>query len=164
MRTNRSMARGHEAARVVAGFSLVELMIATFILTLGLLEAAQMIYVAMCSASLARSKGAVAVVANDKLEFLADLYSGNRGAPELTLGGHGPDLVAIVNPANGTILNRFQVTWQVSAVADPRPGKNLAARQVTVTVGPIDAANKPNYKAYLNKSAIVAGIFSPRCK
>ncbi len=137
-------------------------MIATFILTLGLLEAAQMIYAAMCSASLARTKGAIAVVANDKLECLADLFAGNPSAPDLALGMHGPDLVSVVNPASGMLLNRFQVTWQVSTVPDPRPGKNLSARQVAVLVRPIDAANQTNDKAYLNKSTIVAGIFSPR--
>ncbi len=143
-----------------AGFSLVELLIAIFILNFGLLAAAQMIYVAMCSTSLARSKVAIAVVANHKLESLADLYAGNPGAPELTLGPHGPDLVSIMNPATGTALNRFRVTWQVNTVADPRPGKDLAARQVVVTVRPVDAFNNTNDKAYLNKAAVVAGIFA----
>jgi hypothetical protein len=162
VRTRRSWVEEHESGNAAAGFSLVELMIATFILTVGLLEAAQIIYAAMCSASLARSKGAIAVVANDKLEFLADLYAANPGAPDLAVGVHGPDLVSIVNPASGTILNRFQVIWQVSGVADPRPGKSPTARQIVVTVQPIDAANQTNDKAYLNKSAIVAGVFSPR--
>ena len=165
MRTNRSLrslVKGPEPGSAAAGFSLVELIIATFILTFGLLEAAQIIYAAMSSASLARSKSAIAVVANDKLEYLADLYAGNPNAPDLALGMHGPDLISITNPASGTVLNRFQVTWQVGRVADPRPGRALAARQVAVSVRPIDAANQANDKAYLNKSAIVAGVFSPR--
>jgi Tfp pilus assembly protein PilV len=154
--------QGSRTDQVVNGFSLAELLIATLILTFGLLAAAQFIYSAVCSASLARSKGSIAVVAQDKLEFLADLYARNPGAAELTNGNHGPDLVPVVNPLTGAVLNRFSVTWQVSMVADPRPGKSLVARQVVVIVKPINAANGANYRAYLNKAAIVAGIFSPR--
>ncbi len=161
-RPNRLGIGDRETKPAAAGFSMVEVMIATFILTFGLLEAAQIIYAAMCSSSLSRSKSAIAVVANDKLESLADLYDQNSGAPDLVPGAHGPDLVSIANPASNTILNRFQVTWQVSEVADPRPGKVLKARQVVVTVRPVGAANQPNDKPYLNKSAIVAGVFSSR--
>ncbi len=67
-----------------------------------------------------------------------------------------------MNPLTGAVLNRFSVAWQVSVVPDPRPGKSLIARQVVVTVMPINAANEANYKPYLNKAAVVAGIFSPR--
>ena len=147
---------------VANGFSLVEMLIATLILASGLLASAQIIYSAMCSASLARSKGCIAIVAQDKLEFLADLYARDPGAAELTNGDHGPDFVPVVNPLTGGVLNRFSVTWQVSTVVDPRPGKILAARQVVVTVRPVNADDEPNYKAYLNKAAVVAGMFSRR--
>jgi len=144
------------------GFSLVELLIATLILSFGVLGAAQIIYSAVCSASLARSKGSIAMVAQGKLEFLSDLYARDPAAAELTTGYHGPDLVPVVNPFTGAILNRFSVTWQVGAVADPRPGKNLIARQVVVTIMPIDAAGGANYRAYLNKAVVVSRILSPR--
>ncbi len=146
----------------MAGFSLVELLIATLILTFGLLAAAQIIYSALCSASLARSKGNIAVVAHAKLEFLADLYARNPGAPELSDGDHGPDLVPVLNPATGAVLNRFSVTWQARTVGDPRPGKTLQARQIVVVVSPVDTAGGANHKAFLNKTTVVAGIFSPR--
>lgn len=67
--------QGGRTHRAVNGFSLVELLIATLILTSGLLAAAQVIYSAVCSVSLARAKGSIAIVAQDKLEFLADLYA-----------------------------------------------------------------------------------------
>jgi hypothetical protein len=70
--------------------------------------------------------------------------------------------VPVVNPLTGTVLNRFSVSWQVGAVADPRPGKSLVARQVVVTIQPINAAGGANYRAYLNKSIVVSRIMSPR--
>ncbi len=102
------------------------------------------------------------MVAQDKLEFLADLYARDCGAAELATGDHGPDLVEVVNPLTGAILNRFSVAWQVGAVADPRPGKSLVARQVVVAVKPVDAAGETNHKAFLNKAVVVARILSPR--
>jgi type II secretory pathway pseudopilin PulG len=144
------------------GFSLVELLVTTFILTFGLLAAAQIVYAAINSASLARAKGNITIVAQDKLEFLADLYARNPGAAELADGEHGPDLVQIINPITNTVMDRFRINWQVSAVSDPRPIKILAAKQVVVVVMPINAANQDNYKAFHNKAAVVAGIFSQR--
>jgi Tfp pilus assembly protein PilV len=144
------------------GFSLVELLVSTFILTFGLLTAAQIVYAAINSASLARAKGNTAIVAHDKLEFLADLYACSPGAMELADGTHGPELVQIINPLTNTALDRLRITWQSSAVSDPRPGKVLAAKRVVVAVMPIDASGRDNHKALQNKAVIVAEIFSRR--
>jgi prepilin-type N-terminal cleavage/methylation domain-containing protein len=159
--------RGNKGSRSVAhcaeeGFSLIEMLVATFILAFGLLAAGQMIYVAMNSSALARAKGNITVVAQDKLEFLADLYARNPNAADLTAGDHGPDYVQIVNPLNNATLNRFQVTWNITGVSDPRAGKSLQASQVKVTVRPVTASDGGNYKAYSNKAAVVVGILSPR--
>lgn len=162
MRRRMACARGIWPAVGMSGFSLVEMLIAIVILTFGLLAAAQIIYSAVCSASLARCKGNIAVLAHAKLESLSDLYARDPGAVELTEGSHGPEFVPVVNPLTGVVLNRFSVTWQVNPVADPRPGRRLTARQIVVLVRPVDAANNANYKAYLNKAALVAGMFSPR--
>jgi prepilin-type N-terminal cleavage/methylation domain-containing protein len=144
------------------GFSLVELLVATFILTFGLLAAAQIVYAAINSVSLARAKGNITIVAQEKLAFLADLYSRNPRAEELADGEHGPDLVQVVNPLTSKVMDRFRVTWQASALSDPRPGKILVAKQVVVVVRPIDAVNRDNYKAFHNKAVVVAGVFSQR--
>jgi prepilin-type N-terminal cleavage/methylation domain-containing protein len=157
-----SNGEGSSPASRAAGFSLIEMMVAMFILTFGLLAAGQMIFVAMGSASLARAKGNLTVVAQDKLEFLADLYARNPDAADFAPGDHGPDYVQIVNPLDNTTLDRFEVTWKISAVVDPRPGKILQASQVRITVRPVSAGGGSNYKAYSNKAAVVVGILSPR--
>jgi hypothetical protein len=132
------------------------------ILTFGLLAAGQMIFVAMASASLARSQGSAAVVAQSKLAFLADLYSRDPNVQDLSIGSHGPERVEVVNPAAHNVLNRFSVAWMVSAVHDPRPGRVLNARLVLVTVTPIDAAGGAHFRASLNKTVTIPAIFSPR--
>src|SRR5512139_1532289 len=78
-----------------AGFTLIEMLIALVILTFGLLSAGQLMYVAMGSASLARSKGTAATVASDRLEFLADVYRRNRLDASLADGNHGPEVVQV---------------------------------------------------------------------
>jgi prepilin-type N-terminal cleavage/methylation domain-containing protein len=153
------VAAGHSAA----GFTLVEMMIAMVVMTFGLLAAGQMMYSALASASLARSKGSAAIVAQDKLEFLADLYRQNSLDAALTDGDHGPEQVQIQNPSNSQTLNRFNVSWTVIAVPDPRAGVVLKAKKVTVTVTPIrtDSATA-NLRNGLNKVVNVTAIFSSR--
>lgn len=132
------------------------------ILTFGLLAAGQLMYVAMSSASLTRSKGNATVVAQHRLEYLADLFRQNPAAADLTTGDHGPQQVQLINPLDGTTLNRYDVSWSVSIVPDPRPGKVLSAKLVTVTVTPISSAGSVNKKAALNKVVSIAEILSAR--
>jgi prepilin-type N-terminal cleavage/methylation domain-containing protein len=148
--------------RAADGFTLVEMMIATFIMTFGLLAVGQMIYVAVGSASLARSQGNAVVVAQDKLESLADTYRQNPKTPELSIGSHGPVLVQVVNPAENYTLNNFRVDWVVSNVPDPRAGVTLLARQVLVTVTPIGSNTNARLMPFLNKVVNITCIFSPR--
>ncbi len=154
---------GCRAPLADGGFTLVEMLIALCVLTIGLLAAAQMIYVAASSASLARSKGNAAVAAQSKIEQLSALYSQNQTDANLTIGDHGPEQVQMLNPSTNTVLNRFNVSWTVSAVADPRPGRaTLEALQVVVTATPIRADNSTNRMALLNKVVTVSAIFSKR--
>jgi prepilin-type N-terminal cleavage/methylation domain-containing protein len=112
-----------------AGFTLMETLVALVILTFGLLAAGQMMFVAMGSNSLSRSKGSAVTVAQDRLEFLADLYRQNPANADLTLGTHtflassgqtGPVPVEIKNPNDNTTVNRFSVVWSVCLVPDSR--------------------------------------------
>jgi prepilin-type N-terminal cleavage/methylation domain-containing protein len=144
-----------------AGFTLTEMLIALFIMTFGLLSAGQLMLIAMGSSSLARSKDSAAVAAQDRLEYLADLYRRDTAAAELTVGDHGPMSVNIQNPIDNSILNRFSVGWNVSVVPDAR-GKTLHARLVRVTVTPVDATGNVNSRSLLNKVVSVSSIFSPR--
>ena len=144
------------------GFTLIEMLIALLILSFGLLSAGQLMYVAMSSASLARSKSSAATVAQDKLEFLAGVYQRDPADTDLTLGDHGPQLTQVTNPDNGTVLNRFQINWNVSTVPDPRAGKVLTSRLVRVTVTPLNAAGTENRQIGLNKIVNMTSIFSRR--
>ena len=142
------------------GFTLIEMLISMLILTSGLLALGQMNFIAMGSSSLARSKSSAAVVGQNKLEFLADLFRQNVLHPDLSLGNHGPDQVEISN-ANGTAQNRFNIAWNISNVPDPRSGLRLNARIVRVTITPIGSGTAMNRKAYLNKAIDVSTVIAP---
>ncbi len=142
------------------GFTIIEMLIALLILSFGLLTAGQLIFVAMSSSSLARSKGNAALLAQDKLEFLADLYRRNPDATELSVGSHGAEQVQFLS-STGTILNRFSVSWNVSAIPDPRGGADLHAKLVRVTVVPVGVDGLDNRRVLLNKIVSVSSIISP---
>lgn len=148
------------AAESEEGLTLLEALIAILILSFGLLAAGQLMYVAMGSASLARSKTGASVAAQNKLEFLADLYRQNPSAADLGAGSHGPQQKQVINPVDGTVLNRHNISWTVGNVPDPRAGKVLPAKLVTVTAAPIDAGGNTNNKVFLNKVVSVTAIFS----
>ena len=146
------------------GFSLIEMMLALVILTFGLLTVGQLLYVVASSSSLARSKGTAAIAAQGVLESLASLYSENPSATDLALGAHGPRQTVVVNPMDGTVLNRYDVNWLVENVSDPRPGKRLHARRVQATVTPVQIDGAENIRRGLNKVLNIATIFSPKAR
>src|SRR5262249_42854323 len=134
-----------------SGFSVVETLIGLFVLNFGLLAAGQLMVVGTTGASLSRSKTSAAIVAQDKIESLADLYRQNPAAPDLAIGAHGPHIVTVNNTATGSILNRFSLSWNIDEVVTN--GKTLNARQVTVTVTPVrSAGNTAHNQTSLNKT------------
>ena len=146
------------------GFTLIEMMLALIILTFGLLTAGQLLYVAASSSSLARSKGTAAIAAQSLLESLASLYSQNPSAADLALGSHGPRQAVVVNPTDGTVLNRYDVNWIVENVSDPRPGKALNARHVRATVTPVQIGGAENIRAGFNKVLNIDTILSQKTR
>ena len=146
----------------VSGFSLIEMMIALAILTFGLLAVGPLLYIAVSSSSLARSKDTVSIAAQSKLEFLSDLYYRNPSAEALAPGSHGPQQTQVVNPVDDKILNRLALTWTVSNIPDPRPGKVLKAKWVRVTATPIQSGGESNIKPTLNKVLNITTILSPK--
>jgi prepilin-type N-terminal cleavage/methylation domain-containing protein len=142
------------------GFSLVEMLVAIVVLTLGLLSAGQLFYAAMASSSLARSKGNAACVAQSKLETLSDLYRRNPELPALSVGDHGPEHVTIINPIDNHELNEFSVTWNIGPLPDPPTGRDLKARQLVVTVTPTDDAARANTVPSQNKVVNLCCIVS----
>ena len=146
----------------VSGFSLIEMMIAMAILTFGLLAVGPLLYIVTSSASLARSKDTAAVAAQDTLEILSDLYARIPSAEEFLPGIHGPQQTQVINPADETVLNWFDLTWTVSNVPDPRPGKVLDAKRIRVTVTPIQSGGARNIKPAFNKVLQITTILSPK--
>jgi prepilin-type N-terminal cleavage/methylation domain-containing protein len=144
------------------GFSLIELMIAVAVLTFGLLAVGQLFYVAASSSSLSGSKGSAAIAAQNMLESLADLYSRNPSAEDLAFGNHGPRQIQVNNPIDGTILNRYAISWTVDRVQDPRPGKAVDAKLVSATITPIQTTGAENNRPPFNKTLSVATIFSTK--
>ena len=143
------------------GFSLIETMCALAILSLGLLAVGPLMCVALKSDSLARSKSTAAIAAQNKIESLADLYQRNPSSEDLMLGNHGPSQTQVVNPGDGTILNRYGINWAISEIPDPRPDKKLDARLIRITVAPITQKGEENTQPALNKTLNVSTIISP---
>jgi prepilin-type N-terminal cleavage/methylation domain-containing protein len=146
------------------GFSLIEILMATALATVGLLAAFQLLLVAAGSATLARAQGAAVLSAMNKLESLSDSYSRDPSNGNVLPGNHGPETVRVINPNGGGVLNCFQITWTVDGVADPRPGKALDARRVRITVTPASAGGTVNYHPPFNKILNVTTVFSPRMR
>jgi len=142
------------------GFSLIETMIGMFILTFGLLATGQLLFLAMSSSSLARSKGNATIVAQNQLESLADLYRQSPTSADLTVGNHGPNQVAVTS-YDGKTVNRFNVAWTVATVVTN--GKTLKALQVVVTATPIQSTGTTtNSRIGLNKVISLSSILSAR--
>ena len=148
----------------VQGFSIIELLVALFIMTFGLLSVGQLLYVVASTGSLARSKGNAAVTAQHTLESLAALYRHNPSSEEFSPGDHGPRQIHFTNPETGTAINRYAVSWTASPVHDPRPGKKVKAILLRVTVTPIQSDGAENNKPTLNKTISVTTIVSPRMR
>jgi prepilin-type N-terminal cleavage/methylation domain-containing protein len=138
------------------GFSLIEMMIALLLLTLGLLAAGQLIYSTVSTGSLARSKMTAAIAAQDEIERLSALYARNPLANDLTIGDHGPLRSDFSNPLEGTALNRYSILWNISEVPDPRPGKTINAKIARITIIPQSGQTR------FNKIINVTTVLSPK--
>jgi prepilin-type N-terminal cleavage/methylation domain-containing protein len=143
------------------GFTLIEMLIAIVILTFGLLTTGQLMYSTLSAASLSRSTQSAALIAQSKLESLSFTFAERANAPALKEGEHGPEEVEIMNHTENIALNRFQIRWKSSDLIDPRTGRKLKAKRVTVTVTPIGNTGRPNLRPSQNKTVSIAAVFSP---
>lgn len=138
------------------GFSLIEVIIAILILTVGLLSLAQMMLVATNSNALSGRMTASAALAKEQLELLkaapfymnpADISSGSIN-PMLQVGGNidvdqavgGQDFFQYYDPdgqplvPNGPDGASFVVRWQVEEVVPPLGNGTLPLSMVRITV------------------------------
>lgn len=146
------------------GFGLIELMMALLILTFGLLAAGQLLYTTAGMGSLARSQSTAAVAAQTTLEHLSNLYQNNPSAEELAPGPHGPMHTQVINPADGSVLHRYAVTWIAGDIPDPRPGKALKGRTLRVEVRPMQSEARESARSMFHKRLTVATLFSTRMR
>ncbi len=133
---------------------------ALLMMTFGLLAVGQLIYLSAGSGALARSEEIAVITAQDKLEFLSDLYRRDPDSAELSAGLHGPEQAESLNPITGNLMNRFEVTWDIRNVPDTRAGRNLRAKLVFVTVTPVTVRGVANTKPSLNKALKVSHVLS----
>jgi prepilin-type N-terminal cleavage/methylation domain-containing protein len=144
-----------------SGFSLLEVLIALFVLVFGLAAGAELIRLSASSGAFAGSQGNAVIVGESKMAALMRLYFQNPQGTDLSEGNHGPEEVEVVNPGTKGILNRFQVLWTVARISDPRPGKVLDAVDLRVTVVPVDIAGNRHLVAGMNTIVSLFGVFSP---
>ena len=143
------------------GFSLIEVLVAVFILTLGLLSAAQLLTMALGLDALARSKNTAMLAAQNELERLADLYRRNPAAEELTIGTHqAEELTEIRNPLNQTVLNRYKITWLVSGIPDPRQGVDPQGRIISIRATPMLTESMENTGSLKNKTITLNAVIA----
>jgi len=142
------------------GFSLIESMIAIFVLTFGLLATGQILYTAAGLGHLARSKSAAAIAAQNTLEFLSDLYRRNPGAEELTQGSHGPVLNQVINPVDDNVLNQYSILWVSGAIPDSCPACSSQGLILSVRVTPIVPSGNKGATSLLNKTLTVTALLN----
>lgn len=143
------------------GFSLVEMMVAICILTVGLLSAAQLLAMTMRMDALARAKSAAALTAQNELERLTDLYRRNPAAEELTIGTHqAEEIIEIRNPITQNVLNRYKITWLVGGLPDPRPGIDPPSRIINVRAIPILTESMENTYPFQRKTAAINAVIA----
>jgi prepilin-type N-terminal cleavage/methylation domain-containing protein len=143
------------------GFSLIESMIALFILTFGLLATGQILFTAAGLGQLARSKNTAGIAAQSTLEFLSDLYQRNPAAEELAPGSHGPIQTEVMNPVNDRVLNRYSISWRSELIPDSNPIRSPQGRIISVRATPILSAENEIASSIWSKTLTVSALISP---
>lgn len=149
-----------DKAAPASGFTLVEALVAIFILALGFMFVGPMLVGSVESTTLARSKDTAGLAATNQLESLESKFHANPNDADLTIGSHNPIVAEITNPNDSSVINRYNIGWTVASVPDPRPGQVLRAVHVTVTATPIGSGTQNNLDVKQNKAVSISTIFS----
>lgn len=125
----------NESRKRQAGFTLIEAMIAMFILTVSLLSLAQLMIVSLDKTQFANFDTKAVGLAQSKLEELRNAFGSEveTGNPSdlLASGSHGPETVTLTVPDNTLQgMRDFRVSWEVADLA-------AARKSVSVTVAPV---------------------------
>jgi prepilin-type N-terminal cleavage/methylation domain-containing protein len=118
-----------------AGFTLIETIIAMFILTVALLALGQLIGVAINQNAMSRSVSVGITVAQGQLELLRSAYNRQLetgvAQSNLATGSHGPETVSLRSNVDGQ-PRQFAVSWQVTS-------PTASSRTIQVTARPLNA-------------------------
>jgi type IV pilus modification protein PilV len=117
------------------GFSLIEALIALFILSVGLLSVAQLMMVSLDRSEAAKYDTKAVQLAQAKVEELRLLFGrsvdSGQTPEDLSAGSHGPITVELENPDDRIQNQRsFQVSWDVQEL-------DAGQKTVVVTVTPV---------------------------
>ena len=131
-----------KSARNQNGFSLLEAMIALFILTISLLALAQLMIVSLDKTQFANYDTKAINLAQAKVEELRNLFgwqiSSGQVSSELAPGSHGPETITLQAPSETLQGQRsFQVSWRVTDLASGR-------KSVAISVAPMTANPRQN--------------------
>jgi len=140
----------------------VDALLALALLACALLVAAQLTSLALKASALSRFKGFAALAAKSRIEFLSERFQNDPLSPEIQPGTHGPVTVEVETPDNGRIINRFQLTWEVLPLPDPRgPGFGRAC-EIRLRVTPVDFSDTANHQSGQNKILNLGTVVSAR--
>lgn len=144
------------------GFSFLEVLIAASLTAFGILAVGQLLFTSAATFSLARSREAAALAAQNKLEHLSGLYLHDSAHPDLAAGEHGPEDVSFRDPNDGKILDRIRITWSVDSLRDSRPGWKTAAVKLTVAATPIRNDGTLMDRPYSGRTVALAAVLGPQ--
>lgn len=138
------------------GFGLVEMLTALTVLTFGLLTVGQLLSLVQTASAGARFRTGAASAAQTQMEFLAVRRRHDPSDAQLRFGRHGPRRVEVINPGDGSVLNRFDLSWEVSAASPPIPGIVM----VVVAVVPVLQDGTVNVRPGMNGVLKMATLLS----
>jgi type IV pilus assembly protein PilV len=143
--------------RKQSGFSLIEVMVAVVILTVGLLALAQLMVIATNSNALSGRMTSSAAIAKERLELLkaAPFYTDVNtrtinplllpgGDVNSTVGGYSQFYDQNGQPLPGAAGALYEVRWRVDSLVAPGGGGALPLAMVRITVRCLPASEAGN--------------------
>lgn len=146
------------------GFALLEVLIAASLAGFGMLAIGQLLFSSAASISLARSRESAVLAARNKLEYLCGVYLQDSAHPDLAPGKHGPEDISFLDPNDGSVLDRFRITWSVEQVQDSRPRWKTAALRLTVAAAPVRNDGSLMNRPYAGRPVFLPAFLGPRIR
>jgi prepilin-type N-terminal cleavage/methylation domain-containing protein len=146
------------------GFTLLEVVIAASLAAFGILAAGQLLFTSAASIRLARSREAAVLAAHNKLEDLCGLYLRDAAHEDLSAGEHGPEYLVFPDPNDGSIRDKFRISWSIEALQDPRPGWKTAAVRLTVAATPVKNDGTLIERPYSGRTVVLPAVLEPQIK